>query len=133
MAEPPRPASHRPLLLIDAAVDLALGVALLAAPAGVVRLLGLPGAGGFFYTTVLGAVLVGIGIALLLSARSLAGLGLAGAVAIDLCGALAVMAWLIAHPSALPLRGRIVLSAVAGTVLALAVAGLAHRPWRRQR
>jgi hypothetical protein len=55
------------LLVIDAIVNLALGVLLLLFPAGIVNLLGLPVTNTDFYASILGAVLFGIGIALISS------------------------------------------------------------------
>ncbi len=49
------------LLTADAVVNLVLGSVLVLAPAGVIEFFGLPAAGNYFYTSVLGAVLVGIG------------------------------------------------------------------------
>jgi hypothetical protein len=76
-----------------------LGILLLAFPAGVPKILGLPVPTTYFYTSILGAVLFGIGLALLLerSARfdRSTGLGLAGAVVINLCGGITLLTWLI--------------------------------------
>jgi hypothetical protein len=60
-------------------------------------------------------VILGIGIALLLRD----GLGLRGAFAINLCGALALTAWLLLGDLGLPARGVIVLGALAALVLAV--------------
>ncbi len=61
--------------------------------------LGLPWTGRGLYPTILGGVLVGIGVALLLESRDrgggLVGLGLGGAVAINLSAGLAIGAWLL--------------------------------------
>jgi len=71
---------------------------------------------------VLGAVLFGIGWALVLEARrpGSGGLGMRGAIAINLCGALAVLAWLVTAEAQLPVSGVVTLAAVAGVVLLLA-------------
>jgi hypothetical protein len=58
--------THRVLLGIDGIVNLALGAALLLFPAGLVGLLGLPPTSTYFYASILGAVILGIGVALLL-------------------------------------------------------------------
>ena len=123
--------AHRVVLAIDASINLLLGLILVLAPAGTIRILGLPDAGTCFYTTVLGSVLVGIGIALLLSLKSLAGLGLLGAIAINLCGAVAVAVWLVLTPSRVSDHGRVVLWSLVVAVLGIAIAELLARPWRQ--
>ena len=122
---------HRRLLLVDAIVNLVLGALLLLAPAGVLDLLGLPPMDTYFYTMILGAVIVGIGVALLLEVSGrqtrFRGLGLGGAIAINLCAGVALVLWLIVAPLGLPLRGTLVLWGVAIVVLAIAAAELGTR------
>lgn len=121
---------HRVLLGIDASVNLLLGLILVLAPAGAIRILGLPNAGTYFYTTVLGSVLIGIGIALLLSLKSFAGLGLLGAIVINLCGAAAAAVWLLLAPSWVSDRGRAVLWLAVVVVFGIAIVELLAKPWR---
>lgn len=125
---------HRLLLAVDAVVNLLLGIALLLFPAGIQRLLGLPPADTFFYVTILGGVIFGIGAALCLewwgAPRRVRGLGLAGAIAINLCGGGVLLFWLASGRLALPLRGRVVLWIVALVVLGIGVAEIAARAWR---
>jgi hypothetical protein len=125
---------HRVLLLVDGIVNLGLGAALLLLPTRLLDIVGLPKSDGFFYSSILGAVLFGIGIALLLELGGrrgpVRGLGLGGAIAINLCGGGAVVVWLLTGPSGLPLRGRVVLWIVAVAVLLIAFAELATRAWR---
>jgi hypothetical protein len=120
------------LLLIDAVVNLLIGLFLLLIPSGMGTFLGLPPTTTYFYTTILGAVLVGIGIALLVERRGfnedVRGLGLHGAIAINICGASAIIMWLFLEPVGLPVRGRIVLWAVATIVFMIAVAEIVARP-----
>ena len=52
------------LLTIDAVVNLLLGALLLLFPAGMLQFLGLPPVQNHFYTTILGGVIFGIGLAL---------------------------------------------------------------------
>jgi len=124
---------HKVLLTIDAVVNVALGLFLLLFPAGVVELLGLPETNTFFYASILGAVIFGIGVALLLELRGrgegVRGLGLGGAIAINLCGGGALLVWLLAVPLGLPLRGTITLWVVAVLVLGIGVAEIASRSW----
>jgi hypothetical protein len=125
---------HRLLLAVDAVVNLLLGIALLLFPAGVQRMLGLPPVDTFFYVTILGGVIFGIGAALGLewwgAPRGLRGLGLGGAIAINVSGASVLLFWLASGRLILPLRGRVVLWIVALTVLGIGVAEMAARAWR---
>jgi hypothetical protein len=101
------------VLVVDAAINLVLGFLLLIFSDGVVRLLGVPDAERYFYPNILGGVLFGIGIALLVEAfgkpGGLVGLGLGGAIAINLCGGLTLAAWLIFGALEIPVGGRIFL------------------------
>lgn len=116
------------LLAVDASVNLTLGVLLLAYPGWLVTALGLPPVTNTFFPNVLGGVLFGIGIALLLAWRGDAhGLGLDGAIAINLCGAGVVVGWLVLAPQSIPPRGHITLWATALIVIAIGLAEL----WQR--
>jgi hypothetical protein len=103
------------LLTIDGLINLALGILLIVFPAPLVAFLGIPAAPRF-YPNMLGAVLLGIGIALFLE-RGLqgwrgSGLGLDGAVAINLCAGLVLAGLLLFADLALPLRGALFLWAL---------------------
>jgi hypothetical protein len=102
-------------------INLALGIGLIAFPFDIARLLGLPVPDNAFYTSILGAVLVGIGLALLIEGvvkpRRMKGLGLGGAISINLCGAIILIVWLVGGSLEIPLRGRVFLW---GLVLVLA-------------
>ncbi|BBO66650.1 hypothetical protein DSCA_05800 [Desulfosarcina alkanivorans] len=123
------------LLAVDAAINLILGVVLMAFPDRLVALLGVPPAPGRFYPSLLGGVLFGIGIALLIERRHGAGngngLGLAGAVAINLCGGLVLGFWLVSGAVSLPMRGVLFLGAIVLLLLGLSMAELARGGWRR--
>ena len=105
--------NHSTLLKADAAINLILGILLMAFPAGLVKALGIPMANTPFYATILGAVLVGIGLALLIEcyrkSNRFIGLGLGGAIAINLCGGFVLAVWLLSDKLILPLRGQILL------------------------
>ena len=79
------------LLIIDGIVNLLLGVLLLLFPIGLAPILGVPVPNNHFYPSILGAVLFGIGIALLIDAyghqRGIRGLGITGAIVINFFGA----------------------------------------------
>lgn len=101
------------LLGVDAAVNLLLGALLVAFPAQLVSLLGMPLTDSSFYPTILGGVLVGIGLALLIEVGShsdrAVGLGLIGALTINLCGGMVLAVWLVAGGLGVPARGLITL------------------------
>jgi hypothetical protein len=114
---------ERTLLVIDGLINLLLGTLLLCFPLGIATVLGLPASGHFFYPSLLGAVLLGIGAALLIDAfggsRGLHGLGLAGAIAINLCGAAALAVWLLAGSLALTTLGQLALWALVVILIGL--------------
>ena len=105
------------ILIVDAAINLILGFLLLIFSPQVVQLLGVPPAEQGFYPNILGGVLFGIGIALLIEcfrgSGRLVGLGLGGAIAINLCGGLVLTAWLIFGKLSIPTGGRVFLWALA--------------------
>ncbi len=94
------------LLLVDGVGNLVLGALLLVAPTRVATWLGIEDPGGAFYPTLFGAVLVGIGVALLLerSARleDIRGLGLGGALVINFAFGIALAGWLLVDSQGLP-------------------------------
>ena len=102
--------SSSALLRADALINLLLGATLVFFPRGLVTALGIPDAEVAFYPSILGAVLFGIGIALWIEhLRGSSGLGLAGAISINLCGGVVLAAWLLFGSLSLPLRGRLLL------------------------
>jgi hypothetical protein len=128
---------HKALLLIDGVVNLILGLLLILYPVGIMELLGLPPTQTYFYAIILGAVLFGIGIALMIELygipRKVRGLGVGGAIAINLCGAGTLVIWLVISPFSLPIRGRIILWSVAILVLAIAFAEIVTKSWQYPR
>jgi hypothetical protein len=119
---------HKDLLLADAVINLVLGALLLIYPQNLVEALGLPPVRSAFFPSVLGGVLIGIGIALLLAWRGGAqGLGLDGAIAINLCGAGVVVGWLLVSPDSIPTRGRWTLWTAAALVIGIGLGELRHR------
>jgi len=119
---------QRPLLLADAVINLVLGALLLVYPQWLVEALGMPVVATTFFPNVLGGVLFGIGLALFIASRGGAqGLGLDGAIAINLCGAGVVVGWLVVAPHAIPPRGRITLWIIAVVVIGTGLIELQHR------
>ena len=98
------------LLIVDAVINLVLGVLLIVFPDGLVAFLGIPGAESAFYPGILGGVLFGIGIALLVQYfRGNGGLGLEGAISINLSGGAVLAAWLVFGQLDLAFRGQVFL------------------------
>lgn len=100
------------VLLVDAIINLVLGATLLW-----FRLtatwLGIPDSASAFYPMILGGVLFGIGLALLWETfrqdSQPIGLGLGGAVAINLSGGAVLALWLLLGDLGLPARGQAIL------------------------
>ena len=101
------------LLLIDCLINLLLGILLLLFPFGIIELLGLPKSNTYFYSSILGAIILGIGLALLLElvgySKNTRGLGLGGAILINLTGAIVLFYWLLFGSLTIPLKGQIIL------------------------
>ncbi len=106
------------ILFIDAIINFILGILLLFFSKGIIHFLGVPDTDQYFYPTILGAVLFGIAIALLIehyrkkgnsNKVGLTGLGLGGAVSINLCGGVVLALWLIYGKLNIPLHGQIFL------------------------
>ena len=119
------------LLKADAAFNLILGILLMTFPKGLVKALGVPMSDPPFYATILGGVLFGIGLALLVECyrktNRFVGLGLGGAIAINLCGGIVLAAWLLSDQLTLPLRGHIFLWFLVVLLIGLSLLeGLAH-------
>jgi hypothetical protein len=124
------PDARSVILLLDAVINVVLGVALLFFSWSA-SFLGIPEASNAFYPTILGGVLFGIGLALLWEAfRSDAqppGLGLAGAIAINLSGGFVLILWLLLGDLSLPLRGRVILWTLAFALVTISVVEVAAR------
>ena len=108
--------------MVDAAINLILGGMLLFFPKRVIGFLGAPMTQQPFYPSILGGVLIGIGIALIIECVRKGvgpvGLGLGGAVAVNLSAGFVLAAWLLFSDLGIPLKGQIFLW---GLVLVLVV------------
>lgn len=114
------------LLLVDAIINLLLGAFLLFFPTSLVEVLGIPMSEQVFYPSILGAVLFGIGIALIVQLRSDHGLGLLGAIAINLCGGVALALWLVFGDLSLSTRGLIILWCLVAVLVGLSTVELVN-------
>jgi hypothetical protein len=125
---------HKILLIIDCIVNLLLGILLLLFPMGIIEFLGLPQTNTYFYPSILGAVLFGIGLALYIELagyrKKVRGLGLGGAIVINTVGALVLIFWLIFGSLTIPLRGQIILWAIGLIVLLIGIAEIVTKSWR---
>lgn len=105
--------SRSRLLFIDAVINLILGVLLLTFLSFVVDFLGVPKVENPFYARILGGVLFGIGIALLYESKikkgTRTGLGLLGAVTINICAGITLAGLLLFGQFQMSLRGKIFL------------------------
>ncbi len=120
--------STRLLLAIDSLINLMLGLLLVFFSETLANFLGIPIPQSKFYPSVLGGVLFGIGIALaleLLSTQQLvSGLGLAGAIAINLSGGIVLVVWLVLGVLELPTRGYAFLWSIAVLLLGISAVEL---------
>ena len=125
------------LIAIDSVVNVLLGLLLLIFPPSLVDWLGLPLPSSAFYVRILGAVILGIGVALAIEFKreprsSLVGLGIGGAVAINLCGGGALVAYLAFGDLSLSTEGKIVLWILAAVVVGLGLVELVANLSSRQ-
>ena len=115
------------LMTIDGIINVALGMLLVVFPAPLVNALGIPEAPGF-YPNILGGVLIGIGIALFIErgnqGQHSSGLGLNGAIAINLCGGIVLARWLMFGDLSIPLRGYLIMWGLVILLLGISIAEL---------
>jgi hypothetical protein len=128
--------TSKTLLIIDCVVNLILGILLLLFPLGIIDLLGLPETSTNFYPGILGAVILGIGLALLSElvgySKGFRGLGPGGAILINLVGSVVLICWLLFGSLSIPLKGQIILWAVGIIVLTIGIIELFTKSWKYQ-
>ena len=111
------------LLAIDGVVNLLLGALLIWYPASLAEALGLSANGRQFFASILGGVLVGVGVALLIERYRpplrVVGLGLGGAIAINLCGGGVLALWLLVGSLTLTALGQLALWALVALLIGL--------------
>jgi len=126
---------RKELLTVDGIVNLVLGILLVAFPANVVLALGIPAGDSAFYANVLGGVLFGVGVALVIERfrppLKTVGLGLGGAISINLCGGVVLAGWLILGRLELTTLGTIVLWGLVVLLVGLSVIELYGQLRRR--
>jgi len=116
--------TQKVILLVDFIINLILGILLLAYSNKLAVYLGVPEVESSFYPNILGGVFIGISVALFIeflnkTEGKTSGLGLMGAIAINLCGGLVLIIWLIFGDLMLPVRGLIILWSLAVLLIVL--------------
>lgn len=119
----------RIILVVDAVINFLLGMLLLLFSPTIVEWLGVPPSSTNFYPNILGAVFIGITIALVIGASGTRstqtnGLGLMGAISINLCGGIALALWLIFGRLNLPTKGYAFLWALVAILLLVSITEL---------
>lgn len=117
------------ILWFEVAVKAVAGLLLFVAPITLSRLAGFARTESGFWPRLAGALLAGIAMAVfagLAFPAAHGGLGPAGLIAINLCGAVALIGPLILGKAAPTRRGRLFILATALTLLTLAFAEIAH-------
>jgi hypothetical protein len=115
------------LLWIETLLKLTGGLVLAIAPMSAVKVFGLPLTGTSFWPRLLGAVLIGLAVAMFLEARVTGshGLGLAGCAVVNLAGAAMMAALLVVDAGPPSVRGRGLLWLLVIFLLVLSVLELA--------
>jgi len=126
-------------LFIDAIINLGLGLLLLWASTDIAEFLGVPTVQPGFNPSIFDAVLIGIGIALLIETfkgeRIITGLGLFGAIAINMCGGIVLAFWLLFGELNIPLKGYIFLWIIVFLLVILSTIEFIssnYSPWKHQ-
>lgn len=117
------------ILFVDALINLVLGLLLLVFSPGMIHWLGVPSSSTRFYPNILGAIFIGITVALVIGASAAgshrnSGLGLLGAISINLCGGTALALWLIFGRLQIPAKGFVFLWVLVVVLIAVSVAEL---------
>lgn len=105
---------RRYILLFDAFINLILGILLIFYSTKLAGFFGVPITQDYFYPNILGSIFIGITIALLIEAwrtntKVTSGLGLIGAITINLCGGFMLLFWLLSGNLEIPMKGTIFL------------------------
>lgn len=116
------------LLSIETILKLAGGLALLLIPGTLAKAFGLPRDPSGFWPRLLGATLIGLAAATFIEGwvRNTHGLGLAGALSINLAMAGGIMALLLLGKAAPTRRGRVLLWLIFSVLVLLALFELPH-------
>ena len=115
------------LLWVEIGLKAGVGLVLVLFPRTLARVLGLPVVTETFWPRLLGATLLGLAVATVIETHlpGRNGLGLAGHIALNLIGALAIVSLLILGRAGTLRRGRVLLWIVAAAMALLALVELA--------
>lgn len=121
--------SQKIILRVDGIINLILGILLLAYSKELADFLGVPESESSFYPNILGGVFVGIALALFIESLKkshdrTSGLGIVGAITINLCGGIVLVIWLLTGDLSLPVRGSILLWSLAALLVVLSIVEL---------
>lgn len=101
------------LLVIDSMVNIVIGIILLCFPLGIGDYLELPKSNNNFFPTILGAIILGIGIALFIEykyfEKTKRGLGIEGAIIINIIASSALIIFLVFGNLNISLLGSVIL------------------------
>jgi hypothetical protein len=101
------------MLSLDVIGNILLGVLLMVFPAELAQMLGVPPIQSTLYSSILGGLLIGIGVALFVERfknfLGITGLGLGGAISINTCFAIVLGLWLVSNGMNLSTFGYIIL------------------------
>ena len=118
----------KPILLkIDAVINFILGALLLMSipyPMTIPGFFGVPPIEHPFYPSIMGGIFIGIGIALWFETYEkknsrMVGLGLIGAISINLCGGITLLGWLLFGQLNLPPHGQIFLWSITAILISI--------------
>ena len=98
--------NSKKVLFLDAIINLILGILLLTFSQPIVKFLGVPNTDQYFYPNILGGALL---IECYRKSDSFIGLGLGGAISINMCGGLILALWLLFGNLTIPIGGKIFL------------------------
>jgi hypothetical protein len=123
---------RRYVLLIDAIINLVLGILLIFYSTKLADFFGVPITSNYFYPNILGSIFIGITIALFIEARRAnkkvtTGLGLTGAISINLCGGFMLLFWLLSGRLEIPMKGIILLWILDVVLIVLSVIELLYQ------
>jgi hypothetical protein len=121
------------LLELDGIGNVLLGLPLLLVPEFVSQFLGLPTASATFYPTILGAIFVGIGMALLMERfkPSWGGLGLGGAMSINMIFGIILAGWLLLSGINLSSQGTVILWLLVLILVGISVVEALSMRWQK--
>jgi hypothetical protein len=116
------------ILLVDAVIGSLIAIFIIVLPENLANIFGIPTVENHFYPIILGAAVIGVSIALVIEYFRkdgiAVGLGPAGAIAIDMSIAFALVLWLLFSGQNLPVKGQFILWALVVILIILSTFSL---------